>query len=1241
MSSARDNIRLVEDGGGSTDEGEELGLQGLARALGVILKNELPIPSNSQIAASSPTTSQTAKNDVLIYLNRNNSAISVAGFPGDLARNNTLDTETSYYATDLLCEGPIEGLVDSDGGILNYISVSDTISNKASSLSYGIYYNDSPIRDKRTSFLNFSSVNFNISLGNEVENSNSTSSAVYKYDSKIYDLERTPDGIVFNPYQFNEDFFIDSGNNTDKQKALINARSLARNFSHYIKNKYVTSATVNIKVDNLFYIGGKGETFSNHLRFVVCVSNLNTGIRSYYFFQGYFVVKGSPSMIPIEIEFFKKTDSKAANNEYIINVYSVEKRFSASSEESNNFSKEFSVDSIIERVDYSFSYPYSAVCENVISSKHFSSVPVRSFDCKLLKIKIPDIYDGDVREYNGDWSGYFSKTLKWTDDPAWIFYDLCSNARYGLAKSFMTENDLNKWDILKISKFCNELVITNASTKYTANSFNYNNNVKNTEKDFNVIAFNWTDTLQKLQQVYPEKSLLFLYDVKNEFNENIKINFKKIILSTTLDGGTAKLKLCNDFGVRSFIESDLNGKFYKALQSYVGGNPAILNTEEKIKEYALNYVSQNIVAGVANVNEGISQKISKTKIFDSSLKIKSGKCVARHHGYFDFLEPRFSANIYINDATEGLKILSDMASIFRGVFYFRNGLLNLTIDVKKPVVYVFTNSNVKDGVFNYSSANKETSFTVIKVSYLDKTDNFKDKIVYVEDSELIRKYGLIEKEILGFGITSKYQAERIGKWFLATSKLESQTVSFVTGIEATNLKIGDIVRVADNLKFNAQKFGRVTSLDFNNNYIYVDRELGEDILGKKIKLFSIVNDEALETTLTIFEFNNAELRLKVLPKSFISWNLLSKTFSTDNGSVVFGDNVGGASWTRKAYTNQSYTENCQISFKVTDVTQIFVCGLSSANNITNDSTDVNYGFYINSGNLLGIFPSTPTNYTVASPFNFNKIITSSDLLTISYDGTNIVFYLNGNQLIDGLPRTQGNPLYAVAAFNTTSARIYDVNFTTYPEINYGSFVNLRSDANFSINLLEDINDEDLYRIITISESSINEYNLTLMRFSNQKFDFVDEDSFIDKKQNDKKQIVFSTDDYIRPSLTDLEIQDGLEFLNMSYVEAVSTDFDHTFYIETEVFNTDFGALIYESVALNFIQYFNDLSDNSNVFGLYCNIIKDGKILKFKVYKNEATKITVFLGQKREGSQNSISFDIDLYAFDSNMRLINV
>ena len=61
--------------------------------------------------------------------------------------------------------------------------------------------------------------------------------------------------------------------------------------------------------------------------------------------------------------------------------------------------------------------------------------------------------------------------------------------------------------------------------------------------------------------------MIFLYDIKNESKESVNINFKKIILSATLDGTTARLKLCNDFGMRRFIESDPSGEFYKKLLS--------------------------------------------------------------------------------------------------------------------------------------------------------------------------------------------------------------------------------------------------------------------------------------------------------------------------------------------------------------------------------------------------------------------------------------------------------------------------------------------------------------------------------------------------------------------------------------------------------------------------------------------------------------------------------------------------
>jgi hypothetical protein len=1159
------------------------------------------------------------------------------GSENDTSRNKPLESESVYISSDLLCEGPIEGLVDPDGSTLNYISVTSAVANASSSLAYGMYYNDSPVRDKKTNFLNFSAANFFICYGQEVENSNSVPSAVYNYGSKIYDLDRDP-YITFKDYLFEQALFNQNTTNPFLQN-LINARDISRNFTHYVKNKYVTNATVNIKVDNCYYIGGDGSTFSNHVRFVVCVTDLFSRTRMYYFFQGYFVVKGSATLIPIEIDFGKKPDSKSQNHEYIINVYSVEKRLRPSDEKTNNFIKEFSVDSVIERVAYRFSYPYSAICENKISSKHFSSVPVRSFDCKLLKIKVPENYDSDIREYIGDWNGNFSKTLKWTDNPAWIFYDLCLNSRYGLAKTYLSEDDLNKWEILKISKFCDELVITNAATKYNADEFSYDNNAKLNDPNFNRITLNWYKTLAELKDAYPENSVLFLYDIKNESKENININFKKIILSVSLSGTTATIKLCNDFGMRRFIESDPSGEFYKQLQKYVSNDPAVLNTEEKVKLFALSYINSSVTSEYNSANTAVSQSFTKSKIFDSFLKIKSGKCVARQQGYYDFLEPRFSANIYINENVEGLKILSDLASIFRGVFYFKNGLLNLSTDVKKPVVYLFTNSNVKEGNFNYTSANLETSFSVARVSYLDKTDNFKDKIVYVEDSSLIKKYGLLEKEILGFGITSKYQAERIGKWFLATSKLESQTVSFTTGVEATNLKIGDVVRIADDLKFSRLAFGRIVSLDYKNNYIYIDREVSPTVLGKKIKIFSIVNDEPIETTLSVFAVDNPNLKLQIYPKSFVSWNSVAKIFSSEDGSLVYANDSSGSNWIRKGYTKQSFIDNCQLSFKVTFAsTTYLVCGLSSVNNITLDQTDINYGFVNYQGSLSIIENNTSITLSPA------RNITEKDTLKIIFDGSKIIYLLNGTTLRE-VVRPIGDPLYSVVAFNTQFSRIDSVNFTTYPDIDYGRFSDLRADANFSIYLQDNVEAEDLYRIITINELSSNEYNISAMKYSKEKFDYVDEDKYVEKNQSVKKQIVFTTDDYIRPAIQDSVLNDknNLIIRNLSYSEAVFTNFDYSFYIENEVFTETFNQKIYEAVDINFISFFQVLKDNPYVYGLYCTIIKDGKILKFKITKDQSAKISVFLGEKRESlaNQNPPSFDIDIYAFDKNMKLINV
>jgi hypothetical protein len=1159
----------------------------------------------------------------------------------------TVNSENFYEAVDLISEGPIEGLTDSFGNTLNYIDLSSTVSTQTNgSLAYGVYFNDVSIKDRKSNLFNISSSDFSLSLGSEASNIPALSSSVYEYKTKIYDLNKSiPEFSKVDGDKISPNYILTPFNESTKDpvlKSIIDLKDNARVFSHYLKNKYANFIKVIISLDDLYYISADGINYNNTVRFIISLTNSFKQKTEYLLFQGYIIAKQNSVLLTFELEIDKYDKLDNINSEFVVNVYSVQQRIPASGPKKGVLTRAFSVNSVIEIVNYNFLYPFSAICANKVSSKHFGSVPVRSFDCKLLKIAVPDNYDSEAKEYSGDWGGNYSKSLRWTDNPAWIFHDLCINGRYGLAKSILTENDINKWELYKISKYCDELVKTNCSTKYAPQDFYFNNSFIFGQEGFNTIQIITTDDIFTLQNKYPFGSTLFLYDIKNEIGEDLNLNVKKVIGKITTNGSIATINLYNDFGPRKFIESDLSGNFFVDLKEYILKDPSLLNTQDKIKSFAVSYISgyKNTVINFASPSEAVSVKYASAKIFDTNLNVKSGKCVARQEGFSDFLESRFAANLFINSETEGLRVLADLTSIFRGVFYFKNGYLNLTSDVKKPVSYVFNNSNVKDGLFSYSSSNLNTAFSVIKVSYLDQLDNFKDKIVYVEDANLIQKFGIIEKEILGFGITSKYQAQRVGKWFLATGKLESQVVNFNGGIEISLLKVGDIVRISDALKNGNINFGRITSLDYQNSYIGIDREVSENALGSIIKIFTLVNNELSELSYYVKEVDNTNLKLKLINSAYVSWNIINKVVSSDDGKTVYADNTGTASWTRKAFTKQSYINNCQISFKVTYGGTYLVCGLSEINNTTVDQTDINYGLYISSGSLFAIENNATTN--------LNKTVTSSDILSVVYDGSSIIYYYN-NQKLREVARPKGNPLYGVVAFNTPYARINDVNFSLFPDLDYGSFSNLRSDASFTIYLNDYTEDGDLYRITNIGENSANEYSLAAMKYSYEKFDFVEKDEYIDINQDNKKEIVFSTDTYISSAFTDSQIQafftQGLLFdQNINYLTSINSSYDYSFSIENETLDAGFTENKFKQLKIDFVSIFNSgsVSTNLKVYGLYCIITKNGKTLKFKILRSEAKFIKLFLG---ETPLNRINFNpqysIDFYAFDQNMKLINV
>ena len=174
-------------------------------------------------------------------------------------------------------------------------------------------------------------------------------------------------------------------------------------------------------------------------------------------------------------------------------------------------------------------------------------------------------------------------------------------------------------------------------------------------------------------------------------------------------------------------------------------------------------------------------------------------------------EPRFTCNLYLTKATEAYKVLQDLAAVFRGMQFWMNGTIVPIQDREKDPVYQFTQANVIDGQFEYSGTSKKTRHNMAKVSYNNPNNFFKQTVEYVQDDELLSDDNSFAKvkNISAFGCTSRGQALRLGKWVLATEKLNYETVTFSTGLNASFVRPGDVINVQDARRQNIGYSGRV------------------------------------------------------------------------------------------------------------------------------------------------------------------------------------------------------------------------------------------------------------------------------------------------------------------------------------------------------------------------------------------------------------------------------------------------
>lgn len=113
------------------------------------------------------------------------------------------------------------------------------------------------------------------------------------------------------------------------------------------------------------------------------------------------------------------------------------------------------VDALTEVIDLKLSYPNTALLGLQYDAETFSNVAKVAIDLKGIKLQVPSNYNPVTRAYVGMWDGTFKRA--YTNNPAWIYYDICTSKRYALGDR-LTSAMLDKWSLYRLAQYCDQLV---------------------------------------------------------------------------------------------------------------------------------------------------------------------------------------------------------------------------------------------------------------------------------------------------------------------------------------------------------------------------------------------------------------------------------------------------------------------------------------------------------------------------------------------------------------------------------------------------------------------------------------------------------------------------------------------------------------------------------------------------------------------------------------------------------------
>jgi predicted phage tail protein len=122
---------------------------------------------------------------------------------------------------------------------------------------------------------------------------------------------------------------------------------------------------------------------------------------------------------------------------------------------SNRVADATNIEAYAEVIDAKLRYPNTELLFVTFDAKQFSNIPQISVKAPGRLLRVPTTYDPVQRIYTGTWDGSF----KWaySNNPAWVFYDIVLNPRFGLGDR-LDASQVDKWELYRIAQYCDQLV---------------------------------------------------------------------------------------------------------------------------------------------------------------------------------------------------------------------------------------------------------------------------------------------------------------------------------------------------------------------------------------------------------------------------------------------------------------------------------------------------------------------------------------------------------------------------------------------------------------------------------------------------------------------------------------------------------------------------------------------------------------------------------------------------------------